>query len=70
MPKKVDSEKRYNVQYFNEDGFRILYLQNNCDLATATRWCNSFNERYRKPYPNGKGYYAAAKVVQVSEEVE
>jgi hypothetical protein len=55
----------FNIRYFNENGEERHYLGVHTDKATAERWCQEFNRRYRKPYPNGKGYYAAAQVVEI-----
>lgn len=59
-------KKRFNVRYFDEEGNAILYLGSHVPTRyKAEEWAEKFNQRYRKPYPNGRGYYAAAQVVEV-----
>lgn len=59
---------RYNVQYSDSNGNTFHYLAINTDEETANKWCEKFNKRYRKPYLNGKGYYAPAIVVPIDDK--
>lgn len=58
---------KYNVQYSDSYGNQYHYLAINTDEETARKWLNEFNKRYRKPFPNRKGYYATAVLVQIEE---
>jgi hypothetical protein len=54
----------YNVLYFDERGTAKTYLGSNVPtLEEAQSWCDRFNELYRKPYPNGQGYYSSALTI-------
>ena len=65
-----ESGQMFNVLYFDEHGRAKLYLGCNVSEQEAKKWQDSFNERYRKPYPNGKGFYASAQVIEKGEALK
>jgi len=58
--------EKWNVYYFDEHGNCKQYLTDFVSSKEeAEKWRDEFNRRYRKPFPNRKGYYASAQIIRM-----